>query len=102
MGQSTAAVQAEHTKRERIMFNRKDTKQPEQPAAALDSTSRTMFFRSINANHSVKGHVRKDGAYVPPHRQSNADKYVNNNWSTKPNRNPYTDKEGTRTNPERK
>ena len=48
------------------------------------------------SSHSVGGHTRRDGTYVVPHRQSNPDGNFNNNWSTKPNRNPYTGKKGTR------
>src|SRR5262249_60906370 len=44
---------------------------------------------SNTQSHTVRGHVRKDGTYVAPHRQSNPDKSFNNNWSTNPNTNPY-------------
>ena len=57
----------------------------------------------LNSNsHSVRGYTRKDGTYVPAHRQSNPDKNFQNNWSTKGNRNPYTGKEGTRNEPPQK
>ena len=54
---------------------------------------------SNTRSHGVRGYVRKDGTYVAPHRQSNPDKSFNNNWSTNPNTNPYTGKQGTRINP---
>jgi hypothetical protein len=54
---------------------------------------------SNTQSHSVRGYSRKDGTYVAPHRQSNPDKSFNNNWSTNPNTNPYTGKQGTRINP---
>src|SRR5262249_7804689 len=54
---------------------------------------------SNTRSHTVRGHVRKDGTYVAPHRQSNPDKSFNNNWSTNPNTNPYNGKQGTRINP---
>lgn len=44
----------------------------------------------------VKGHTRKDGAYVPSHSRTKADGSKANNWSTKGNSNPYTGKEGTK------
>jgi hypothetical protein len=44
----------------------------------------------------VRGHVRKDGAYVQPHVRTNPDRSTFNNYSTKPNINPYTGKAGTR------
>ena len=45
---------------------------------------------------SVKGHARKDGTYVQPHKRSASDGSKINNWSTKGNVNPYTGKRGTR------
>ena len=54
---------------------------------------------SSTQSHAVRGTVRKDSTYVAPHRQSNPDKSFNNNWSTNPNTNPYTGKQGTRINP---
>lgn len=47
-------------------------------------------------SHSVKGHVKKDGTYVAPHRATNPDKTQKNNYSTKGNVNPYTGKKGTK------
>lgn len=44
----------------------------------------------------VRGHVSKDGRYVPSHRRSTPDKRTSNNWSTKGNTNPYTGKAGSR------
>lgn len=43
----------------------------------------------------VKGYTRQDGTYVQPHYRSSPDIYVNNNWSTKGNINPYTGAKGT-------
>lgn len=51
------------------------------------------------ASTSVRAHVTKQGVYVPPHQRTTPDKTINNNWSTKPNSNPYTGKEGSRTEP---
>src|SRR5882724_9600516 len=51
------------------------------------------------SSHSVRGYVRRDGTYVAPHYQSNPDGNINNNWSTKPNINPYTGEIGTRVDP---
>lgn len=44
----------------------------------------------------VRGYVRSDGTYVAPHMQTAPDSSVYNNWSTRPNVNPYTGREGTR------
>lgn len=43
----------------------------------------------------VKGHVNKNGVYVTPHVRTSPDSRVTNNWSSKPNVNPYTAKAGT-------
>jgi len=51
------------------------------------------------ADVSVRGYYRKDGAYVRPHMRSDPDGNFNNNWSTKGNINPYTGEEGTKTSP---
>jgi hypothetical protein len=47
-------------------------------------------------NHRVKGYTKKDGTYVQSHRQTNPNKTQRDNWSSKPNTNPYTGKDGTR------
>lgn len=46
------------------------------------------------SSHSVKGHIRKDGTYVQPHRATNQNKTQRDNWASKPNINPYTGKFG--------
>jgi len=44
---------------------------------------------------SVGGYFRRDGTYVQPHMRSAPDSSYNNNWSTSPNVNPYTGRQGT-------
>jgi hypothetical protein len=44
---------------------------------------------------TVRGHTRKDGAYVAPHHRTAPDSSKSNNWSSKGNSNPYTGKAGT-------
>jgi len=51
---------------------------------------------SGGGSHSVKGHVKKDGTYVQPHRATNPNQTQRDNWSSKPNTNPYTGKPGTK------
>jgi hypothetical protein len=48
------------------------------------------------SSHRVGGYVTKRGGYVTPHRATNPDRTRLNNWSSKPNVNPYTGKAGTR------
>jgi len=48
-------------------------------------------------NHPVRGYTKKNGTYVQPHHQTNPNHTQRDNWSSKPNVNPYTGKQGTRT-----
>ncbi|MDO8714053.1 MAG: hypothetical protein Q7K13_06195 [Polynucleobacter sp.] len=48
---------------------------------------------SGNTN-SVRGYTKKDGTYVAPHKRTNPNGTQRDNWSSKPNYNPYTGKEG--------
>lgn len=47
-------------------------------------------------SHSRKGYVKKDGTYVAPSRATNPNKTQRDNYSSKPNVNPYSGKQGTR------
>lgn len=44
--------------------------------------------------NSVRGYTKKDGSYVAPHQRTNPNQTQRDNWSSKPNYNPYTGKEG--------
>jgi len=48
-----------------------------------------------NAQVGVRGYVNDRGRYVQPHYRSMPDSSYNNNWSTRPNVNPYTHRQGT-------
>jgi len=48
------------------------------------------------SSHNVRGYTKKDGTYVKGHRATNPNKTQRDNWSSKPNTNPYTGKQGTR------
>lgn len=50
----------------------------------------------LSAAVSVKGYYRKDGTYVAPHYRSSPNGTKADNYSTKGNVNPYTNKEGTK------
>lgn len=50
----------------------------------------------------VRTYVKRDGTIVQSHRRTNPDRSFNNNWSTKPNTNPYTGATGTKTTRPRK
>lgn len=47
------------------------------------------------ASHRVGGYVKRNGAYVAPHRQTNPNRSRLDNYSTRGNVNPYTGKAGT-------
>lgn len=47
-------------------------------------------------SHARKGYVKKDGAYVAPSRATNPNDSKRDNYSSRPNTNPYTGKEGTK------
>lgn len=51
---------------------------------------------SSGGSHAVKGHFKKDGKYVQPHRATNPNQTQRDNWSSKPNVNPYTGNPGTK------
>jgi hypothetical protein len=51
---------------------------------------------SHSGDSHVRGHVRKDGVYVQPHSRTAPNKTQRDNYSSKPNVNPYTGKDGTR------
>ena len=59
------------------------------------SFSTTVFATSSGGTHSVKGHTTKNGTYIAPHQQTNPNGTQRDNWSSKPNVNPYTGKAGT-------
>lgn len=43
----------------------------------------------------VRGYVKKDGTYVAPHMRSSPNSTRLDNYSTAPNYNPYTGRQGT-------
>lgn len=51
---------------------------------------------SSGGSHAVKGHFKKNGTYVQPHRATNPNQTQRDNWSSKPNVNPYNGKPGTK------
>jgi hypothetical protein len=44
----------------------------------------------------VNGYYRSNGTYVQPHYRTSPNNTVQDNWSTKPNVNPYTGQRGTK------
>ncbi len=64
------------------------------------SSSHFVYAKSTGGgsggSHTVKGHGKKDGTYVQPHRATNPNGTQKDNWTSKPNVNPYTGKQGTK------
>lgn len=53
------------------------------------------LFSQVNPNnHYVQGYTRSDGSYVKGHYRTNRNSTNRDNYSTKPNVNPYTGKKG--------
>ena len=52
---------------------------------------------SRGGDSHVRGHVRKDGVYVQPHNRTAPNRTQRDNYSSKPNVNPYTGKDGAKT-----
>ncbi len=46
--------------------------------------------------HHVNGHFKKNGTYVQPHHATNPNHTQRDNYSSKPNVNPYNGKQGTK------
>jgi hypothetical protein len=54
----------------------------------------TVLAASAFAAVKVKGYTKKDGSYVAPSYRTAPDSRKDNNWSSKPNVNPYTGGKG--------
>ena len=63
-------------------------------AAAL-SFSAIFSDVSVASDTYVRGYTRSDGTVVQPYYRTAPDNTTNNNYSTYPNINPYTGREGT-------
>jgi hypothetical protein len=57
--------------------------------AVLSSTS-------AFATKHVNGYTKRDGSYVAPHHRSDPNRTQRDNYSSKPNVNPYNGKRGTK------
>jgi hypothetical protein len=50
---------------------------------------------SAQSYHYNRGYYRSNGTYVQPHWQTNPNRTRLDNWSTYPNINPFTGRQGT-------
>lgn len=56
-----------------------------------------VFVASIVwADTPVRGHINKSGTYVAPHVRTTPNATRTDNYTSKPNTNPYTGRQGTR------
>lgn len=68
------------------------------PAHARSKSSGYRTYAPKIHSTTVKGHYKPSaGKYIMPHRRTTADRTQYNNWSSKPNVNPYTGQGGTKT-----
>lgn len=52
-------------------------------------------YGNSSGTTGVRGYSKKDGTYVSPHHRTAPNSTQRDNWSSKPNVNPYTGKVGT-------
>ncbi len=62
---------------------------------AVCATLSTSAAAQYKAPVRVQGHVTRGGVYVPPHVRTAPNQTRTDNWSSRPNVNPYTGKAGT-------
>lgn len=55
-----------------------------------------VYTPHYNASTHVRGYVKADGTYVAPHMRTAPNATMFDNWSSRPNVNPYTGKPGTK------
>ena len=67
---------------------------PAEVADRPEYRARLRFGQVNPQNKSVKGYSKKNGTYVQPHRRTVENATNRDNYTTKPNANPYTAKKG--------
>lgn len=66
------------------------------PAFAKKSGSGSYKSHGSSKTTNVHGYTKKDGTYVAPHKRTSPNSTQRDNWTSKPNQNPYTGKDGTK------
>lgn len=66
------------------------------PVVAKKSGSGSYKSHGSSNTTNVHGYTKKNGTYVAPHKRTNANNTQRDNWTSKPNQNPYTGKDGTK------
>ena len=62
---------------------------------ALLGLAALVVASTLSAQVHVRGYTKRDGTYVAPYTRTAPDSTILNNYSTRPNLNPYTGKVGT-------
>ena len=62
---------------------------------ALGSLTPLSIQQAQAGDVHVRGHYRSNGTYVAPYYRTSRDSSYNNNWSVRPNVNPYTGRQGS-------
>lgn len=60
------------------------------------SSSHSSYSSSSRSDHTIRAYTKSNGTYVGSSHATNPDATRNNNYSTKGNVNPYTEKLGTK------
>ena len=66
------------------------------PVLAKKDSSGSYKSNGSSKSNNVRGYTKKDGTYVAPHNRTNPNNTQRDNWTSKPNQNPYTGKDGTK------
>lgn len=66
------------------------------PVLAKKNSSGGFKSHGSSNTTSVGGYTKKNGTYVAPHKRTVPNHTQRDNWTSKPNQNPYTGKDGTK------
>lgn len=66
------------------------------PTFAKKSSSGSYKSHGSSKTTNVHGYTKKNGTYVAPHKRTTPNHTQRDNWTSKPNQNPYTGKDGTK------
>lgn len=66
------------------------------PTFAKKSSSGGYKSNGSSKTTNVHGYTKKNGTYVAPHKRTTPNHTQRDNWTSKPNQNPYTGKDGTK------
>lgn len=65
-------------------------------AYAKKSSSGSYKSHGSSSMTNVHGYTKKNGTFVAPHKRTTPNHTQRDNWTSKPNQNPYTGKDGTK------